>query len=151
MYNSNAAVFEPVPWSHQRHTFVWGFFVQFWVLSQQIVDTAASDVCRAVYFIQMIKPDTSWPCSSQWSQRVSHVSSGGYCLSNKDIIGPPTWNAAWDQCYERNTVDSLSDHFAFQQKLFVIITFSKHIVEQMVLLIGWVFTSPWGGHHCKQW
>lgn len=47
------------------------------------------------------------------------------------------------------------------QKLFVIITFSKHIVEQMVSLIGWVIQLPtWrsrrgekGGWaaHCLRW
>lgn len=44
------------------------------------------------------------------------------------------------------------------QKLFVIITFSKHIVEQMVALIGWVIPSsvinyqlhPSRGEHCRR-
>lgn len=121
---------------HQRQTFACGSF-EFKMLTQQILDSGASDVYRAAHVIQMIK---SWAGVSQWSHRVSRLL--------KTQSDPPTTQICYTRLLEEHPVDSLSDNvyplFVSLQKLFVIITFSKHIVEQMVTLIGWVMTPPWG-------
>lgn len=110
----------------------------FWVLN---VDSAAS---RQQCF-WCLQNCSCHPNDQIMSASESVISPG---VSWRHYLSPTNKSAAGTCRLKEHAVDSLSDNvyplFVFLQKLFVIITFSKHIVEQMVSLIGWVMTPPWG-------
>ncbi len=140
-------------------------FVKHWDDSHKSWNTRSSKRHLWMYLLRVLNVDSA--DSRQWCiwclqvclfhpndqiMSMSQVSdlTGSHMSHHRVIVSlspKDTRSAACSRRLEERAVDSLSDDvyllFASLQKLFVIITFSKHIVEQMVSLIGWVTTPAW--------
>lgn len=92
-----------VPLDHQSQTFACASF-EFWMLTQQLLDSGASDVYRTAHIIQMIK---SWAGASQWSHRVSRLFTS-HCLLK--TLSAPHKQICCTRRLEEHSVDSLSDN-----------------------------------------